>query len=292
MFDTGIVLPTYRIFHFRGGIYKLVKFKRKSVYVYHGQRRSDEPKHENKLDSSISRTKKIVLEVALCNQWEYFCTFTLSKDKHDRHNLIAWRETFFQWLRDQRKKGLDIKYLLVPERHKDGAWHMHGLFSGIGTELVTFKEEQKNGLKVPKKLIDGGFYDWPAYRKKFGFCSFAHVRNSVAVSFYTLKYITKDVAESSQKVGLHLYYASRGLNRSSVHSEVYYNSTYLDSFLENDYQFCRTGMTKVKDNFDWTFGLEYMDIEPLFAPDQTEDEEKYCDKVHEIMQLSFDDLSV
>ena len=292
MFDTGIVLPTYRIFHFRGGIYKLVKFKRTSAYVYHGQKKNEEPKHEAKLDSSISRTKKVVLELALCNHWDYFCTFTISKDKHDRHDLIAWRETFFQWLRDQRKKGLDIKYLLVPERHKDGAWHMHGLFSGISSELVSFSDERKKGLKVPQKLVNGNFYDWPAYRQKYGFCSFAFVRSSVAVSFYTLKYITKDVAESSQAIGLHLYYASRGLNRSSVHSEVYGDSVYLDGFLENDYQFCKTGMTKTKDNLDWTFGLDYVDFEPLFDPDQMHEDEKYCDKVYEVSQLSFDDFPV
>ena len=51
-------------------------------------------------------------------------------------------------------------------------------------------------------------------------------------------------------------------------------------------------MTKVKDNLDWTFGLDYVDFEPLFESDQTENDEKYCDTVYEIMQLTFDDYPV
>lgn len=286
-----LVLPTYRIFRYTDKIYKLVKFKRRAGYVCCGHK-SDTPKYENKLDSSISRTKRVILEYALCNHWEYFCTFTISKDRYNRHDLEVWRDSFLQWIRDQRKKGLPIKYLLVPEQHKDGAWHMHGFFSGIGTELVSFANERKNGLKVTEKLVSGDFYDWPAYREKFGFCSFAFVRSSVASAFYVLKYISKDMADSSLDVGLHLYYASRGLNRSSVQVEVYNDSQYLDSFLENDYQFCRTGMTKTKDSLDWTFGLEYVDFEPLFDSDQTEEVEKCCDEFYEITQLSFDDLPV
>ncbi len=290
-----IILPTYRLYHFRGGVYKIVKFKRRSAFLFHGQKKTETPKHEEKLDSSISRTKKVVLELALCNNWEYFCTFTLSKDKHDRSDLDKFHSRFTQWLRDQRKKGLDIKFLLVPEKHKDGSWHMHGLFSGIGAELVSFHDLWKQGRKLPRKLVTGDFYNWPAYEEKFGFCSFAFIRSSVAVSFYVLKYITKDLVDSSRSVGLHLYYASRGLNRSDLHAEIYSSSAYLDGFLENDYQFCRTGMTKVKDGLDWTFGLEYVDFEPLTPSHETQETqeiEKYCDKVHDIMQMTFDDYSV
>lgn len=104
MFDTGIVLPTYRIYRFKGSIYKLVKFKRTAPYVYHGQTKSKESKNEVKFDSSISRTKRLVLEKALCNDWEYFCTFTLSKEKYDRYKLDKFQKDFTQWIRDQRKK--------------------------------------------------------------------------------------------------------------------------------------------------------------------------------------------
>ncbi len=286
------IFPVYRLYHFRGGVFKIVKFKRRSVFLFHGEKKTEKPKYDVKLDSSISRTKKLVLEYALCNDWEYFCTFTLSEGKHDRFNLDEFHKKFTQWILDKRKKGIDIKYLLVPEKHKDGAWHMHGLFSGVGTELVSFHDLWKQGRKLPRKLVTGDFYNWPAYEEKFGFCSFAFVRSSVAVSFYMLKYITKDLSDSSVAVGKHSLIKSRNLNRSNLHAEVYRSSSYLDDFLENHYEFCSTGMTKVKDGLDWTFGLEYVDFEPLTPSDQMQEIEKYCDKVHDIMQMTFDDYSV
>ena len=286
-----IALPDYRIFRYTDRIYKLVKFKRRSSYTS-CKRKSEKPKHADKLAASISRTRRIILEYALCNPWDFFCTFTISGEKYDRHDLETWRDSFLQWIRDQRKKGIPILYLLVPEQHKDSSWHMHGFFSGIDSELVSFKTERKQGLKVPDKLVKGDFYDWPAYRQKFGFCSFAPIRDRVASAFYVLKYLTKDMASSSLDVGLHLYYASRGLNRSTVQAEIYGWSKYLDGFLENDYKFCQTGMTKTKDSLDWTFGLEYPDFEPLFESDQAESLDILCDSFYEVTQLTFDDLPV
>lgn len=288
-----VALPTYRVFRYTDRIFKLVKFKRKSVFSCTAVRKEREPIHTDKLASSVSRTRKIILEYALCNHWEYFCTFTISKDKYDRHDLEAWSSSFRQWILDQRKKGLPVVYLLVPERHKDGSWHMHGLFSGVSSVLVSFKIERKQGLKVPNKLVNGGFYDWPAYREKFGFCSFAVIRDRVACAFYIQKYITKDMISSSVGVGLHSYYCSRGLNRATLQVEVYQNSLYLDAFLVNDYQFCKTGMTKIKDSCDWTFGLDYApDFEPLYEPEHMQAIEHDCDAFYEVTQMTFDDLPV
>lgn len=284
-------IPDGRIYRYTDRIFKLVKYKRRSGSGSYF-RKLEKPKYDDKMAASLSRTRRIILEYALCNHWEYFCTFTISAEKYNRHDLETWRDSFLQWIRDQRKKGVPVVYLLVPERHKDGSWHMHGFFSGVSSELVSFRSERKQGLKVPDKLVKGDFYDWPAYRHKFGFCSFAPVRDPVASAFYVLKYLTKDMAVSSLGVGLHLYYVSRGLNRSVVQTDVYGWSNYLDSFLENDYQFCRTGMTKTKDSLDWSFGLEYAEFVPLFESDQTEELESECDRVYEITQLSIDDFPV
>lgn len=283
--------PDGRIYRYTDRIYKLVKYTRRRSYCS-CSKKTETPKHTDKLAASISRTRRVILEYALCNAWDYFCTFTISQEKYDRHDLKVWAESFLQWIRDQRKKGLPVLYLLVPEQHKDGSWHMHGFFSGIDSVLISFKEERKRGLKVPDKLVHGDFYDWIAYREKFGFCSFAPIRDRVASGFYVLKYLTKDMANSSIDVGLHLYYASRGLNRCTVQADIYCWSNYLESFLENDYKFCRTGMTKTKDGLDWSFGLEYMEFMPLFESEQKEKVESVCDNFYEVTQLSIDDFPV
>ncbi len=258
-----LVGADYNLYFYRDGIYKVVKFKSPRQLVK--PLRPDKPKSEPsefKPDSSVSRAKRTVLELALCNNWSYFATFTLDAAKYDRYNLEEWKSDFTQWIRDQRKRlkksghDFDLDFLLVPEMHADGAWHMHGLFSDLAPELVSFAEERKRGLLVPDNLVNNGFLDWPAYRKKFGYCSFGYLKNQVAAAFYVTKYISKDLIKM---VGKHSYIPSRGLNRAVKHGEIYGDCFYLDRFLVNDYQFVKTGMTKVSDNLDFTFGQEFME---------------------------------
>lgn len=280
-----LVGPDYNIYFYADSIYKIVKFKKPRDLL-----RPLSPKEHNKTsdgkksDSALSRARRNVLELALCNNWKYFCTFTLDKSKYDRYDLKKWNEDFSQWIRDQRKKyrkfGFDLSFsfLLVPELHKDGAWHMHGLFGDIAPVTIPFSCERSQGLRVPDKLVDGGFFDWPDYREKFGFCSLGLIRNKVATAFYVSKYITKELDDSNSSLGAHTYYASRGLNHAVLHGSIYGDCAFLDPFLVNDFDFVKTGMTHTHDNLDWSFALEYMDfsdIQPMeaFSFDQISENE-------------------
>lgn len=281
-----LIRPDYSIYRFTDQIYKVVRFR--STAPLH--LRSDASSHQTydkKLDASMSRSRRVVLELALCNPWKYFCTFTIAQDRKD---LESWAKRFSQWIRDQRKKyNMDFPYVLVPEQHQDGSWHMHGLFGDISPLLVPFAHYWSEGKKIPYKLVKGGYLDFPNYSRKFGFCSFGPIKNPVAAGFYITKYISKNLQDSCLDVGLHLYYCSHGLNRSSKHGEVYGGCSYLDQFLVNHYDFCDTGMTSVKDGCDWTFGLEYMDFEMLEALSFSDTEEfsevdNYYEAVQQVLE--------
>lgn len=289
-----LVRPDYVIYNFVDGLYKIVKFNSTACAV----RLSDKEGHNNydeKLDASLSRARRSVLEYALCNEWKYFCTFTIAKDKYDRSDLAGWHKRFTQWLRDQRKKykklghDLNFQFLLVPEPHeKDNAWHMHGLFSDISPLLVNFCDLAAAGVKLPSKLLTGDYFNWKDYQDKFGFCSFGLIKDSVAVSYYITKYITKSLQGSCIDVGLHLYYYSRGLKRPVKHGEVYGGCTALDQHLNNFYDFCATGMVTVKDPSAWSFGLEYMDVEIMEAFGDVPEEDPAVDKYISCVQQVLD----
>lgn len=282
-----LIKPSYNIYHYTGGMYKIVHFKT-TVRGMHFSNKAKEH-HDTKLDASISRARRVVLELALCNEWEYFCTFTISKDKFDRTDLAAWNKKFKQWLRDQRKKyGRPFRFVLVPEQHEDGAWHMHGLFDSSPV-LVSFRELLDSGENVPYKLVKNGYYNWIDYQKKFGFCSFSKIKDKTAVSFYIVKYISKSLAESCMPVGMSLYSASDGLNRATFHGDIYGESAYLNQFLQNHYDFCDTGFTRVKDDLPWHFAMEYMDYEAMESFDVSSAEEcpevdAYYETVQEVME--------
>lgn len=288
----------HSVYRYTDQIYKVVQFY--SVYPHYGPGPVETQKHhDKKLDSSVSRTKRVILEKALCNPWEWFCTFTISKDKFDRKDLITWRDSFTQWMRDQRKKGLPIQYLIVPEQHKDGSWHAHGLFSGLPeSELISFKEMDEQGYRtaegrrLPQKLRNSEYRNWPAYQEKFGFCSFGAIQNPVAAGFYITKYITKENDRMVQDVGLHSYYASRGLQGATKHVDFYGRDPEIDRLLVNKYDFCSTGMTHVKDKCDWTFCMDFVgfgDLEPLdFGPG----EEKSAPEVEADDYYDFEQMTI
>lgn len=175
--------------------------------------------NEGKLEASLSRTKSKIFELALCNDWEWFVTLTLNPEYHDRKDLKSYKTKLSTWIRNyNRLHKTNIKYLLIPENHKDGSWHMHGLMMGPPIEhLHEFRADEKLPIKILIEIAHGHkLYSWPAYEKAFGYISISKIINAESVSKYITKYITKDLL--STRIGLndHLYYCSKGLKRAKI----------------------------------------------------------------------------
>lgn len=300
---------SHSVYKFTPEIYKFVQWY--TVRERFGPGPAENRKHyDKKLDSSISRTKRIILEKALCNDWEWFCTFTISPEKHDRGDLSGWNKQFMQMIRDYRKKGRKISYLLVPEKHQDGSWHAHGFLSGLWPEdMVSFKEMDKNGYRTPqgrrlaRKLIVKGYYNWPAYQAKFGFCSLGKIKNPTAAGFYITKYISKDKEAMVQQVGLNSYFCSQGLNVAQKFVDFYGRDPLIDRLLVNKYDFCATGMTHLRDELDWELRImenaeaaaynDFSRFEPMYfsaAEKEKSAPELEADEMHEMVQTAIADF--
>ena len=248
-----LVGPDYNLYRFRSDMYKVVRFKSTAPRCGYIPRNNDQGyKHIDKLPQSLSRARRVCLELALCNEWKWFATFTIAKDNFDRKNLDGFYDRFSEWLKYQRKiHNVKIPYLLVPEQHGDGSWHMHGFFNAdIDQMLVLFRDMDKQGYrtadgkKLPRKLIRNDFYNWPAYQKRFGFCSFGKIRDHDATAFYATKYISKSFQGDARRVGLKLYYCSQGLNRSQYFDSLYGPCPDLDKALVNHYEYCSIGFVR------------------------------------------------
>ena len=171
--------------------------------------------NENKINESILRSKSKIFELAFCNPWDWFFTGTINPNKQDRTDLELFHKQLTQWLRDYNKKyKLNIKFLFVPEKHKDGkSWHIHGFIYGLPIEHLTqFQVGDKMGKGLADKVLNGDVvYNWKAYFNRFGFCDLEPIRNHEAVSKYVTKYINKELANSVTELNAHTYYHSRGL---------------------------------------------------------------------------------
>ena len=163
---------------------------------------------------SVSRTKSRIFELAGCNPWDWFFTGTLNPEWHDANDLHSFRKALSQYIRDCRKAfKTPCAYLLIPEQHKSGSWHVHGLLQGFpDSAFRSFSLSETLPYKLLEQLRRGeNIKQWVGYSRKFGFTTVSPIRSQERTTSYITKYVTKDCVKSSISNGNHLFYASQGL---------------------------------------------------------------------------------
>lgn len=277
-------LPIYTIHQYREDFFKVVMFKVNRSAMRFFPETEEHEHYDSKLSSAFSRARSNVLQYGLCNDWQYFFTGTIDKNKFDRFDLDTYYKSLSQWIRDERKRtGSQISFLLVPEHHKDGAWHIHGLISNLpDTELEQFT------APAPEKLILGHFLNWPRYQHKFGFCSLAPIRDPIATAFYISKYVSKDFSRRADDLGKHLYFHSRPLKKAQKASEVYAYSRQLDEICTHDYEFCKTGMCQAPWYFPYAHeGADFPTIDLIPADPLPSFDPSFIDPFYEQIQMDW-----
>ena len=133
---------------------------------------------------SVRRARAQIRRLALANGFEYFVTLTLDKSKVDRYDPVAIMKKVNRWLSNMvRRKGL--RYILVPELHRDGAFHFHGFFAGEGLQALDSGHLDKNGHPV---------YNLPQWKLGYSTAIRLYGDYHRAVG-YTCKYIGKQNGE-------------------------------------------------------------------------------------------------
>ena len=162
-------------------------------------------------DVSLKRTKKKVYDYAKSNEWEWFVTFTFSPDKVNRYDYDECTKYLSKWFNNLKRSSPALSYLVVPEQHKDGAYHFHGLFSGINERQIVwtgkYVVKRVRGLRSKFVRTKEKIYKIGSY--KLGWMTATKVREMEKVTSYITKYITKDMLN-----GLHgrkRYWCSRNL---------------------------------------------------------------------------------
>lgn len=197
------------------------------------------------IERSLRRSKTAVKDLIICNSFDYFCTFTFDKRKHNRYDVNHCKLVMSMWLNRQRKHSPALKYLLVPELHKDGAIHFHALFANYHGKLKELPHKTKYGRPV---------YNISSWRAGRISSAVPINGNNVAIAEYMLKqYLIKDMPTFS---GSKRYWCSQGLKRPTSHvNGVFkfnldkviknFNPTYINNFLEVQHHF--TNGAKIDD---------------------------------------------
>lgn len=193
-------------------MYKIIIYKEPQMYVekeYSPKKhRSDEEPYEPK-GSSLYRTRTLIKDIILSNDFELFCTFTFDPTKTDRFNYNQCLSRMRIWIHHQKTKAPDLKYLFIPEQHKNGAWHFHALISNYKGTLKKTSHKSATGREV---------YNMTSYRS--GFTTAVKIDNKDAVAHYVSKYITKSFIK---KFNRKRFFCSQNLKRpiKTINSPVF-----------------------------------------------------------------------
>ena len=130
------------------------------------------------LARSAARARRRVFELCACNELDLFFTLTLSPEKADRWNYKEAVEKARAYFSNRvQRKGLI--YVAVPELHKNGAVHFHGLCNCEGVGLYD------SGRKWKGRQVFN--LDW-----KLGFSTGVRIEGErPRVARYIAKYVTK-----------------------------------------------------------------------------------------------------
>lgn len=141
---------------------------------------------------SISRTRRNIRELALSNNFEYFATLTINSNSCDRFSLTECQSNLRRKLKTLKQCNKNFAYLFITEKHKNGAYHFHGLVRGI-TNFYT----NKNGY-LSHKTFD-----------TLGYNSFSKILNYSKCCNYITKYITKDCVKNEARNCLYIFQRSK-----------------------------------------------------------------------------------
>lgn len=152
------------------------------------------------VERSMRRARAKVRRLALANDFRWFVTLTLDPQKIDRYSPDVVIRKLNQWCSNQvKRKGL--RYVLVPERHKDGALHFHGFFSG-DLEAVASGHHDQSGHMI---------YNLPAWT--LGFTAAVEVYGDYVTA---VAYVCKYIGKQGEKPGGRWYYSGGDLVEPKV----------------------------------------------------------------------------
>lgn len=159
---------------------------------------------------NLYKTKQNIIDLAYENSldtpWEYFVTLTFNDKKVNSKNYDYVVEVLSKWLNNMKHQNKEMKYILVPELHKSGRVHFHGVFKNVPNWKLE-KAYYPNSNRLIKK---NGLQIYNLVNYKYGFTTVSEIKNMEAVSVYISKYMTKELIDDNYKKR---YWCSKSLNR-------------------------------------------------------------------------------
>lgn len=204
----------------------------------------DEARRADNINRSARRARNRLYDLAWCNpDLHWFVTLTLSADiVGDRYDISAQVGRMRRWLDNQvRRRGM--AYIVVPELHKDGALHWHGLINDA-LDLVCSPTliapdggrpyKPRGDEERAQALRDGAHVVYNVAQWRYGWSTAIDLYGDRRAAVgYVSKYVTKATRDGHGPITGRWYYHGGNLAAPSVST---YDSPY-DSVPTDAYEY-------------------------------------------------------
>lgn len=213
---------------FSNGVVKLIKYsfpcyKGKIVNNKHNGSFS-QYQLDRKLEKYLKKVKTNIIDLAFnYDKWEFFITLTFNDKEigdYSHENVI---KCLSKWINNQKHQNRDFTYLLVPEFHKSGRLHFHGLVAHV----PKWEFEEGRSAKTGRLLKVNGLQIYNLKNYKLGYTTISKIQSQEKVSNYISKYATKDLIKIKNKKR---YWYSRNLQKPKL--EYFCIDTNLKEYIE------------------------------------------------------------
>lgn len=181
------------------------KIKGFSKHIRHnGSSTIEELEELKKYQLSIRKNK--ISDLALNNKdrFQYFITLTFDDNLVNSYSHENVQKKLKNWIDTQRRNNPNMYYILVPELHKSGRIHFHGIVGNV----PNWKLKQAINPNTGKEIIKDGARIYNLTNYKLGFTTVSKIKDSEKVCNYITKYITKELLNLKNKKN---YWFSRNL---------------------------------------------------------------------------------
>ena len=174
---------------------------------------------EKRTRSQVYAIRRRVKGYALSNDFKWFATLTYNPQQIDSLNYDIAKNTLLKWCRWMRDKYQKFDYLLIPELHKSGAVHFHGLLGDIPANFIDAKHPKTEQPIIRNGRTVYNLVDW-----KYGFSDCEKIENPEKASLYIKKYVTTALLTDKNMYHKKRYFNSQGLQKPKITFEMADNS--------------------------------------------------------------------
>lgn len=174
---------------------------------------------ERRTKKQLYAIRRQIKGYALANDFKWFVTLTYNPQKINSSDYQVAKSTLSKWCRWMRDKYKKFDYLLVPELHKSGAVHFHGLLGDIPANFVEAVNPKTGNPVIRSERQVYNLADW-----KYGFSDCEKIESPQKAASYITKYITTALLTDKEMYKKKRYFNSQELKKPNITYGMEYNA--------------------------------------------------------------------